>query len=85
MNYPTIKTSNDYSPIPGVEPELVTLHIPGKSDLIVANPPYAYPSFFQFQSGCTEVRGLLDFGNISPDVLGSWTATGRGDEKKETE
>jgi hypothetical protein len=78
VNNLVIQASNNHSPVFGVEPEFVALDIPGKSDLVVTHLQYASPCFFQFQNSFTAVRGILDFGNIGPNVLGPWTATGRG-------
>jgi len=67
-NNSLIKASNDHSTALGVEPEFVALHIPGKSDLIVANPPDAHPGFFQFHRGFMVMRGIFDLSNIGPNV-----------------
>jgi len=85
VNNPVIQTSNNYSTVLGVEPEFVALNMPRKGNLVVTHLPDSSPRFFQFQSGFTDMRGILDFDNIGPNVLGPWTATGRGGEKKETE
>jgi hypothetical protein len=82
-NNPVIQTCNNYSTVLGVEPEFVAFNKPRKGNLVVTHLPDSSPRFFQFQSGFTVVRGILDFGNIGPNVLGPWTATGRGGEKKE--
>ena len=85
MNNLVIQTSNNYSTFLGVEPEFVAFNKPRKGNLVVTHLPDSSPSFFQFQSGFTAVRGILDLGNIGPNVLGHRTATGRSGENKETE
>jgi hypothetical protein len=84
-NNPVIKTSNDYSTVPGVKPEFVAFNMPRKGYLVVTHLPDSSTCFFQFQSGFTAVRKIPGFGNIGASVLGPRTATGRGGEKKETE